>query len=102
MKKATPGNNYVFLKRQEIGYSEYSGRNQAEWQKYKAEFLSTLPKDEAEKRAFKFWKKRTVKPVSSFWINVKFKNKIDEYVKNGFSVELTGWANKFGTIVIDM
>ena len=51
MKKATPGNNYVFLKRQEIGYTEYSERNQAEWKKYKAEFLSTLPKDEAEKRA---------------------------------------------------
>ena len=40
--------------------------------------------------------------VYGFWCNVRYHKKIKEYIDNGFQIVAQGWANKFGTIVVDI
>lgn len=101
MKKATPGNKYVYLQKTEqveiLEKRKNNHRNRS-----LCEHLKTKISNFDE---FKFWNepKKIVKTETyGFWHNVKYHKKLKEYVASGFKVTLSGWANNFGTIVIDM
>ena len=102
MKKATAGNSYVYLKKSaEVEYI-VPKRKKNHRNRSLCEHLKTKIVDFDEE---KFWneQKKVVKTeVYGFWYNVRYHKKIKEYIDNGFQIVAQGWANEFGTIVVDI
>lgn len=101
MKKATPGNSYVYLqKTTQVEYTKIRKNNHRN-----RSLCEHLKKKIPDFDEVKFWTEpqKVVKTETwGFWHNKRFNKKLHEYLNNGFKISLTGWANKHGTIVIDM
>ena len=101
MKKATPGNTYVYLQKTEE-IETFKIRKNNSRNRSLCKHLKNKISDFDETAFWQTPVKSVKKETYGFWYNAKYYKKIQKYCDIGFKIVATGWANRHGVIVINM